>query len=98
MDIHRVLWRRKLQTVQYPHIFRVSQYARYRSNQKIRRVPECVQVESHHNGVIHDQRSSIDLEELTEFRRSNLPTVLAPFIVFFTQKVLENLLAQRFGN
>ena len=66
--------------------------------QAVQRVPEYVQVESHHNGVIDDQRSSIDLEELTEFCRSNLSTVLAPLIFFFTQKVLENLLAQRFGN
>ena len=93
-----MLLRRKPRTVRYPHIFQVSQYARYRSDQTIQRVPEYVQVESHHNGVIDDQRSSIDLEELTEFRRRNLPTVLAPLIFFFTQKVLENLLAQRFGN
>ena len=93
-----MIWRRKPRTVRYPHIFRVSQYARYRSDQTIQRVPEYVQVESHHNGVIDDQRSSIDLEELTEFCRSNLSTVLAPLIFFFTQKVLENLLAQRFGN
>ena len=93
-----MLLRRKPQTVQYPRIFRVSQYARYRSNQKIRRVCEYAQAESRHNGVIDDQRSSIDLEELTEFCRSNLPTVLAPLIFFFTQKVLENLLAQCFGD
>ena len=98
MDIHRVLLRRKLQTVQYPHILQANRYAQYRANQKIRRVYEFARAESRHNGVIDDQRSSIDLEELTEFCRSNLPTVLAPFIVFFTQKVLEHLLAQRLGN
>ena len=93
-----MLLRRKPRTVRYPHIFQVSQYARYRANQKIRKVYEYAQAESRHNGVIDDQRSSIDLEELTQFCRSDLPTVLAPLIVFFTQKVLENLLAQRFGN
>ena len=93
-----MLLRRKPQTVQYPHIFQANRYAQYRANQMIRRAYEFARAESRHNGVIDDQRSSIDLEELTQFCRSDLPTVLAPLIVFFTQKVLENLLAQRFGN